>query len=84
MSDMNREQVIDWCISEKIDFNKPKFPSPEGWLWCDPEKGTTTYSLTAIFTNTVDEDVEWLDIFFIVASKNEEVKKMMPLFNQEE
>ena len=65
--DATREEVMDWCIKNKIDFTKPLFPPPNGWLWGDTEVPAKV--LTAIFTNTEDADIESVDIIFYLHSK---------------
>jgi len=82
MSDKNREEVIEWCIGNKVDFTKPSFPPPEGWMWCDPEEGEKLFTLTAIFTNTEDEDVDSFDVFLVVASRDPGVKIMLKGLNE--
>jgi len=66
MKDATREEVIDWCINNKVDFTKPLFPPPEGWMWFDT--GVPAQGLTAIFTNGEYEDIESIDVFFKVAA----------------
>lgn len=68
MSDATRDEVIDWCIDNKINFTKPIFPPPDGWMWAGNE-GSDVKSLTAIFTNTEDEDVDQVDVLFVVAGR---------------
>lgn len=59
MADATRDEVIQWCADNKVDFNKPKFPPPEGWMWADT--GVPAKVLTTIFTNTEDEDIVSID-----------------------
>lgn len=66
MSDMTRDEAIQWCITNKIDFTKPKYPPPEGWMWFDT--GVPAKGLTAIFTNEETEDIESVDVLFAVAA----------------
>lgn len=70
MSDASRQQVLNWCVDNKVDFCKPLFPPPDGWMWCDPVgEGVKFHSLTAIFTNTVDDDIEPIDVLWEVNIK---------------
>ena len=66
MRDKTRDEAIDWCIENKVDFKNPLFPPPEGWMWF--ETGVPAQGLTAIFTNTEDEDIESVDVLLRVAS----------------
>lgn len=67
MADATREEAIQWCIDNKVDFTNPKFPPPKGWMWA--ETGVPAMALTAIFTNTEDEDIESGDVLFKVAAQ---------------
>jgi len=71
--DANREEVLKWCIDNKVDFCKPLFPPPEGWIWFDNKPPCKHKSLSAIFTNTVDEDIDPIDVLFrLAANTNKE------------
>lgn len=35
MTDATRDEAIQWCIENKVDFTKPVFPPPDGWMWGD-------------------------------------------------
>ena len=67
MADATREEAIQWCIDNRVDFTQPKFPPPDGWMWADTDAPAKV--LTAIFTNTEDEDIESADVFFKVAAQ---------------
>ena len=67
MADATRDEAIRWCIDNCVDFTQPKFPPPSGWMWAD--KDMPAKCLTSIFTNTEDEDIESVDVFFKVATK---------------
>ena len=69
--DASREQVIQWCIDNKVDFAKPIFPPPDGWGWYDNE-GAEVKTLSAVFTNTEDADIEWYDVLLSRASEMDE------------
>lgn len=63
--DMTREQVISWCIENRISF-KPgdNIPSaPEGWLFAYTSEARSEVLLTAIFTNTEDADITRSDVY---------------------
>jgi len=60
MSDATREEAIQWCIDNKVDFKNTSFPPPDGWMWGDT--GSELYILTTIFTNTEDEDINSFDV----------------------
>lgn len=84
MADATRDEAIIWCIENKVDFTKPKFPTPSGWMWADTDVPAKV--LTAIFTNTEDEDIESIDVLFRVAAlaklsyaQNEKNKNEQPL-----
>jgi len=72
MTDATREEVIKWCIDNKINFTKPIFPPPEGWGWYDNE-GSNVKSLCAVFTNTEEDDVDDFDVLLTVAAKTHKV-----------
>ena len=65
--DATREQVLDWCIDNKIDFSKPIFPPPEGWMW--GEADVPAMLLTTVFTFSEDEDIESIDVLLAVCAK---------------
>ena len=67
MKDATREEVIQWCTDNKVDFTKPLFPPPSGWSW--GETGVPALKLTTIFTITDQDDIESIDVFFKVAAK---------------
>ncbi|MFW0776328.1 MAG: hypothetical protein ACN2B6_01230 [Rickettsiales bacterium] len=67
MADATREDVINWCVDNRVNFTKPIFPPPEGWMWCENE-GSNVQSLCAIFTNTEGEDVDQIDMLLHVAA----------------
>jgi len=69
--DATREDVIKWCIDNQVDFTKPLFPPPDGWMWFDT--GVPAQGLTAIFTNTKDEDIEAVDVLLSIAGKSEDI-----------
>jgi len=71
MKDATRNEVIEWCVDNKVDFSDPIFPPPNGWIWADT--GVPAKALTAIFTNTEDEDIESIDVFFFVASQHKDL-----------
>ena len=50
-----------------MGVTQPKFPPPDGWMWADTDVPAKV--LTAIFTNTEDEDIESVDVFFKVAAQ---------------
>ncbi len=62
MTDLSREQVIDWCVDNNCDFLDPVFPPPNGWAWADYDLSKKSLILTAIFTNTEDKDITSVDI----------------------
>jgi len=68
MKDASREEAIEWCICNRVDFTKPKFPPPAGWMWAENE-GVAVNTLTAIFTNTEDEDIDEVDLLFKLAAR---------------
>lgn len=49
MSDLTRDEAVQWCKDKEADFITPVFPPPEGWMWADAEDGLT---LEPIFTVT--------------------------------
>ena len=67
MTDATRDEAIQWCIDNKVDFTKLKFPPPKGWMWVDT--GVAAKALTANFTNTEDEDIESVDVLFKLAAQ---------------
>ena len=67
MTDATRDEAIQWCIANKVDFTKPKFPPPKGWMWADTD--VAAKALAAIFTNTEDEDIESVDVLFKLAAQ---------------
>jgi hypothetical protein len=69
MTDATREEVIDWCIENKVNFAKPISPPPEGWMWADIQ-GYPEKELVAIFTNTEDDDVSSIDVLLAIAASS--------------
>jgi hypothetical protein len=67
MKDASRDEVIQWCIDNKVDFTKPLFPPPEGWAWGDT--GVPAKLLTALCPSDEMEDIESVDIIFSLASQ---------------
>lgn len=67
MSDATRQEVIQWCIDNKVNFVDGHYPPPEGWGWYK-NKDSDVMSLCAVFTNTEDEDVDQVDVLFTVAA----------------
>lgn len=67
--DKTRDEVIEWCIDNMIDFTDPIFPPPDGWVWADND-GYAAKSLTPIFTNTKDDGVDPVDIVFKLYSSD--------------
>lgn len=67
MTDATRDEAIQRCVDNKVDFTQPKFPPPNGWMWADTD--VPAKALTAIFTNTEDEDIESVDVLFKVAER---------------
>mgnify|MGYP000686987472 CR=1 FL=1 len=37
MADATRDEAIQWCIDNRVDFTQPKFPPPSGWMWADTD-----------------------------------------------
>ncbi len=66
MTDATRDEALQWCVDKRIDFTNPQFPPPEGWMWGDT--GVPAQMLTAIHTNTEDDDIESVDVLFHVVS----------------
>lgn len=68
--DKTRDEVIEWCIKNRIDFTDPVFPPPEGWMWFDT--GVPAKGLTPVFTNNNtdedDSDIDSFDVLLAVAA----------------
>jgi hypothetical protein len=60
MKDTTRDEVINWCKINELDFTKPLFPPPEGWAWATEDQRLI---LTPIFTNTTDSDIGKEDVY---------------------
>lgn len=50
MKDKTRDEAIMWCIDNQVDFTKPIFPPPVGWMW--GETGVEAKCLTTMMTAT--------------------------------
>ena len=74
-SDLTRDEAIDWCVAKKVDFTRPIFPPPEGWMWFDT--GAPAKGLTAVFTADIgddDEDITSIDVFLRVAAEQRKLR----------
>ena len=63
MKDATRTEAIAWCKENKADFIDAVFPPPNGWMWGEQIQDDVRLTLTAIFTNTVDEDINYYDVY---------------------
>lgn len=66
IKDATRDEAIMWCIDNQVDFTKPRFPPPVGWMWGNT--GVEAKALTSIFTNNNDDDgdIESVDVLLRV------------------
>ena len=53
MSDLTRNEAIQWCYENMVDFKNPIFPPPSGWMWAESGE---SFVLTPIFTITDEGD----------------------------
>jgi len=67
MSDATREEAIKWCIDNKVDFVSPLFPPPNGWIWYET-RGVMWHTLSGVFANIEEEDIEWTEVIARVVS----------------
>lgn len=63
MKDATRNEAIAWCKENKADFINSVFPPPNGWAWGEQMQDDVRLTLTAIFTNTVDADINYYDVY---------------------
>lgn len=50
MSDLTRQQAIEWCVEKGADFMTPVYPPPSGWAWAESGNNQSNLVLTQIFT----------------------------------
>ena len=67
MRDATRKEVVTWCLENDVDFTDPLFPPPAGWMWAETGEPDTENILTAIFTNTEDEDICSMDVAMVAS-----------------
>ena len=66
MSDLTREQAIDWCLENWADFKTPVYPPPSGWMWSESGEALV---LAPIFTITDQgEDITTADVGLLPSS----------------
>ena len=65
-NDATRVEVLQWCVDGEINFAKPTFPPPQGWMWATSREAPGGHLLTAIFTNIADADVYATDVKGII------------------
>ncbi len=64
MKDATRQEAMDWCISNKVDFKKGHYPPPPGWIWYKTKD--CTKSLISVYSyacNGDNNDIEDIDVF---------------------